>query len=290
LHSLNPGNYATPPTVFDEEAEKAVFGEMMTTFAWLTVSGTETPTPTPQVALQGPYAVVRVNPNDTLNIRENAGTSYPIVGSFSPNATDIMRTGPTQQVDGSLWVQVQRPDAGTGWVNSYYLTEYVTHDAFCADMRIAPLIDQLKQAVFLSQGNQFASLVSPSHGVDIRLWAYANPVNYTTGTAKTIFSSSTSYNWGGGPSGIPDIGTFADIIQPKMIDVFYAPDKELYCDNLTKVYPLAHPWPYPNIRFYNLYKPGTPEAVLDYRTWLIGIEYINGQPYLYGLVTVGWEP
>ena len=201
-----------------------------------------------------------------------------------------MRTGPTQQVDGSLWVQVQRPDAGLGWVNSYYLTEYVTHDAFCADMRIVEFIDQLKQAVFLSNGEQFASLVSPGHGVDIRLWAYANAVNFSTETARTIFSSSTSYNWGGGPSGIPDIGTYADIVQPKMIDVFYSPDKELYCDNLTKVYPLAQPWPYPNIRYYNLYKPGSPEFELDYRTWLIGIEYINAEPYLYGLVTVIWEP
>jgi hypothetical protein len=56
------------------------------------------------------------------------------------------------------------------------------------------------------------------------------------------------------------------------------------------VYPLANPWPYAGIRYYNLYKPGTPGIELDYRTWLIGFEYIDGQPYLHSMVTVVWEP
>ena len=35
LHSTNPGNYATPPPIFDEAAESAVFEEIMSTFGWL---------------------------------------------------------------------------------------------------------------------------------------------------------------------------------------------------------------------------------------------------------------
>jgi hypothetical protein len=35
LHSTNPGNHATPPPVFNEAAESAVFGEIMSTFGWL---------------------------------------------------------------------------------------------------------------------------------------------------------------------------------------------------------------------------------------------------------------
>ncbi len=291
LHSGDPNNYPPPaPPIYDETAESQVFQEMMDTFTWLAPPHTPTPTSTPQAGLQGPYAVVRVGINDMLNIRENPGASYPIVGTFPADSVNIMRTGPTQQVDGSTWVQVQRPDEGLGWVNFYYLTEYLSHDAFCQDMRIAEFIDQLKQAVHYEDGNWFASLVSPKHGVDIRLWAYADAINFSTQTATTIFSSGTSYNWGSGPSGIPDIGTYTEIVWPKMDDVFYSSTKELYCDNLTKVYPLAQPWPYPNIRYYNLYKLPTEPGGLDYRTWLIGIEYINAEPYLYGLVTVIWEP
>ena len=44
LHSLNPGNFATPPPVFDYAAESAVFGQIVSTYAWLTLGPTPTPT------------------------------------------------------------------------------------------------------------------------------------------------------------------------------------------------------------------------------------------------------
>ena len=248
-----------------------------------------TPTPTP-AALQGPYAVIGVTLTDVLNIRAGAGVSHPVVGSFPPDAVNVMRTGPTANADNATWVEVQNPSGGTGWVNSYYLTEYVSHEAFCADGRIPMLIEQLKGSVNQSSGDMFAALVSPVHGTDVRLWAYSSGVNFNTTNARTIFTSTDSYNWGGGPSGIPDVGPFKDIIQPKLLEVFNAPNMETYCDNLTKVFPLYQPWPYPNIHYYNLYKPGTPGVELDFRTWLIGFEYIDNQPYLYGLVTIPWEP
>lgn len=36
LHSANPGNFTTPPVVFDPAAESAVFTTIMSTFAWIT--------------------------------------------------------------------------------------------------------------------------------------------------------------------------------------------------------------------------------------------------------------
>ena len=44
LHSHNPGNYPTPPPVFDYAAETAVFGQMVSTYTWLTPPPTTTPT------------------------------------------------------------------------------------------------------------------------------------------------------------------------------------------------------------------------------------------------------
>ena len=215
---------------------------------------------------------------------------HPVVGSFSQDAVNVMRTGPSASADNATWVEIQIPNGGTGWVNSYYLTEYVTHDAFCADTRIAALIEQLKGSMNQSNNDMFSSLVSPIHGTNVNLWAYQPAVNFNNTAAKTVFTSTEVFNWGAGPSAQSDTGTFAQVIQPKMQEVFNAPNMETYCDNLTKVYPLSHPWPYTNIHYYNLYKPGTPGTELDYRTWLIGFEYINGQPYLYGMVTVVWEP
>ena len=45
LHSSNPGNFATPPPVFDYAAETAVFDQMAATFTWLGVVPTNTPIP-----------------------------------------------------------------------------------------------------------------------------------------------------------------------------------------------------------------------------------------------------
>lgn len=244
-------------------------------------------TPTP---LQGPYAVIRVAPGDVLNIRAGAGINFAVVGSYPPDATNVMLTGLNQTAEGAEWVQVQKDDGTQGWVNSYYLTEYVTHEAFCADQRIPVLLEQLKYSMNQSNGEAFAALVNPKHGVNVHLWAYANGINYTTTTARNIFTSTESYNWGAGPRGEPDVGTFQDLLQPKLQDVLNAPTKETYCDDLARVFPLYEPWKYGNIRYYNLYRPSSTPADLDFRTWLIGFEYINGQPYLHAMVTIQWEP
>ena len=248
------------------------------------------PTGFQQVTLTGPYAVVNVAENDALNIRAGAGVSQPIIGFLSPDAADIMRTGPSTSVDGAAWVEVRRNDGLTGWVNSFYLTEYVTHDAFCADARVTALIEQVKQSMAQSNGALLAPVVSPTHGVNMHLWAYGPGINFTAGNAANIYADGTVYSWGGGPSGVADTGTFNDMVKPKYLEVFNAPNRETYCDNLTKVFPLSRPWSYRNIHYYNLYKPATPDVFFDFRTLLIGIEYVDGKPYLYGMVTIIWEP
>jgi hypothetical protein len=255
----------------------------------LTPTITPTITPPQGSTLMGPYAVVNVAPNDVLNVRLSAGSSQPVVGSIPYNSVSIMRTGQTVNAEGGTWVEIQNPSGGLGWVNSFYLTEYVPHADFCADSRVTALIDQLKGSVNQSNGDMLAGIVSPTHGLNVNLWAYASPNNFNTSTAGTIFTSADSYNWGGGPSGTPDVGTFSQVIQPRLQEVFNAPNMETYCDSLTDVFPLSNPWPYTNVRYYNLYKPATAQQ-FDFRTWLVGVEYVNGQPYLHSLVSIVWEP
>jgi hypothetical protein len=128
--------------------------------------------------------------------------------------------------------------------------------------------------------------------VDVRLWAYGPAANYSPATARNVFTSTEVFAWGSGPAGGTEYGTgtFSQIIQPKVQEVLNAPNMETYCDTLTKVFPLSNPWPYPNIRYYNLYKPATEGVVFDFRTWLVGFEYIDGQPHLYSMVSIVWEP
>jgi hypothetical protein len=243
-------------------------------------------TPTP-ISLQGPYAVIRVAPNDVLNIRSGPG-SFPIVASFSSGATNVMRTGQTTVADGAEWAEVQRPDGGLGWVNSDYLTEYISHDTFCADPRITALIEELKQSMLQSNGDQFALLVGSKHGVAINFWRDVPPVNYTTATARSIFTDSTVYNWGAGPAAGPGVSTFAQIVQPDMVDVFNS-GYQLGCDNPSYADMFVNPWPNTNIHYYSILKPPSSN-VFDWKVWLIGFEYVDGVPYLYGTVHYVWEP
>jgi hypothetical protein len=268
------------------------YGMLIAPTGFVVATSTPVPTFTPSVTpavLIGPYTVVNVAASDVLNIRSGAGVSQPIIGFYPPDATDVMETGAKSTVDGAVWVEVRRGDGLTGWVNSYYLTEYVTHASFCADTRILPIIEQIKQSMNQSDGGMIAPWVSPIHWVNMHLWAYGPGINFTQATAANLYTNTTVYNWGGGPSGIPDTGMFNTVVKPKFLEVLNATNRETYCDNLTKVFPLSTPWPYPNIRFYNLYKPAFGQF-FDFRTLLIGIEYINGQPYLYGMVTIIWEP
>jgi photosystem II stability/assembly factor-like uncharacterized protein len=246
------------------------------------------PTPT---TLQGPYAVARVGPNDVLNIRSGAGINFPIIGWFPPDATHIMKTGTTTIADGVEWAEIQKLDGGLGWVNSSYLTEYVTNDAFCSDARVLTSIEQLKTSMIQSNGNTFASLVGPQRGIAINLWLGVPAVRYSNVTARSIFSDTTIYDWGSPPGvGGPSIsGTFAQIVQPHFVDVFNS-SYQLGCDNPSYAAGMSpNPWPSTNIHFYSITKPPTAD-VFDWKVWLVGFEYVDGKPYLYATILYIWEP
>jgi hypothetical protein len=181
-----------------------------------------------------------------------------------------------------------RPDAGTGWVDYQYLTEYRSSQAFCADARVPALIGQLKQAVDTSNGSLFASLVSPKHGVRVNYWKYTPPILYSSSTAPGIFADMTSYDWGAGPRGQPDVGAFSQIVQPDLQGVL-ASNYQLICDNPSYASMFPNAWPYPNINYYAVLQPPT-SAVFDWKIWMLGFEYVDGEPYLFGTIHYVWEP
>jgi hypothetical protein len=346
LHSLNPGNFPTPPPVFDFAAETAVFRDIVATFVWLPPTPSPTPAAslmptltaavdalnaqnftaarglmdqtfgfgfwggegmftTPDLAIQqlqtnyiGPNTHLTPDPNKDLTALLGGFNPYSIMGLDPAKAQALFVSGWGLDGKGEAILYVTRRSDGSAYWHSVLIAPWgfatngssISHDAFCADTRIPQMIAQLKASMNQSNGDMFSALVSPTHGVDVRLWAYESAVNFSAASAKNIFADATVYNWGSGPRGAPEFGTFKDVIQPKMLDTLNAPNMETYCDNLTKVFPLSDPWPYPDIRYYNLYKPGTPGTDLDFRTWLIGFEYVNDQPYLYAMVNIVWEP
>ncbi len=278
--SLYPNDTTPPPSATPTPTATLTPSPTPTTTAVETISPTVRPG-------MGPYAVILIASGDVLNVRSAPGVENPIISSFGPAARDIWRTG----AETGSWVEVYLPGDATGWVNSTYLTEQVDGSFFCADARVPVLIDQsLKTAMQTSSGNLFAGLVHARHGLAVRRWAYGPAVTFTPYGASLAFISPTIYNWGGGPSGQPTYGTFAEVIQPRLNEVLSA-SHDLYCNTAAHTGPVINHWEngYANINFYELYKPSSP-GNLDFRTILVGIEYVDGLPYLFAMVNFEWEP
>ena len=241
----------------------------------------------------GGYAVIRVLKDDVLTLRSGPGEDYSAVGTLGANQTGLTRTGRNSNVGEETWVEVRGPGGETGWVDDEFLTERVTPSTFCGDMRVTQLLRDLETAVEATDGEAFMALVSPAHGMDVVYIRGGMVANYTPEEANWAFQSTYEVNWGlGAGSGEPVNGTFPEVILPALQDVFtnitYACD-EIVLGGTT--YEVTWPVEYTNINFYALHKPGSDSfGSLDWRTWLVGVEYVDGQPYLFALLNYQWEP
>jgi Bacterial SH3 domain len=240
------------------------------------------------------YAVINVLRDDLLNIRSGPGVENAVVGTLESNQSGLTRTGKVASVGEDTWDEIQNPDGGTGWVNADFLTEYVNPAPFCADGRVTTLLQNLKTAVNTTDGELFKSLISPAHGLDVVYVRGGTVANYSPEEAGWVFQSTYEVNWGAGAgSGEPVKGTFPGIVLPALQDVFK--NETLTCDEIKHggaTYEVEWPSEYSNINFYSLYNPGLDPSSngLDWRTWLAGIEYTDGQPYLFALLNYQWEP
>ncbi len=248
----------------------------------------------PVTGIYNPYAVILVGKNDVLNIRSAAGIGQPIVGSLAPNAVGVNRTGPATSAGGDRWVEIQNPAGGTGWVNAKFLTEQVSSSTFCSDSRVSDLLNNLRTAVLNSNGELLGSLVSPEHGLDLRLWRWGTVANYTSKEAAWVFQSDYVVKWGPAPgSGMDTNGTFSEHILPKLQEVFSA-NYTLNCNDTLDLATFSlEPWPseYSNVNFYTVRKPGSDQyGGMDWRAWTVGVEYVQGKPMLFALINYQWEP
>ena len=70
-----------------------------------------------------------------------------------------------------------------------------------------------------------------------------------------------------------------------MLDVLNAPNMETYCDYAgRRSIRLRNPMALSEISTTTIFTNPELRAGLDFRTWLIGFEYINGQPYIHSMV------
>lgn len=239
-------------------------------------------------------AVVLVGRGETLNLRAGAGIENEVIGELAANQTGLMRTGRTALSGDETWLEIRTQAGETGWVNANFLTEYVTPDSFCKDVRIPFLFENLLLALQSESGEMLAGLVSPAHGLDLRYFHTGNLANYTPEEARWVFESSYKMIWGNAAgTGNEVTGTFREIPLPRLLEVFGA-DYELYCNDIGQLNAFAQqPWrfEYQNINFYRVFVPGSEQYDgLDWRAWLVGVEYVGGEPYLFALINFEWTP
>jgi hypothetical protein len=243
--------------------------------------------------LKGPYAVVLVPGDQVLNVRLGVGIASPIIDKLDAKARYVYLTGEERMVGSQRWVQLQRPAGGLGWVSSYYLTEQIAPQVFCSDARVNPLLDQLDSALAHSDGEAFSRLLSPAHGLILKYLRTGLAVSYTPVNAKWLFQSNYVTDWGAQPaSGQPLKAKFREEVLPKLQEVFTSSSKRI-CNEIQlgpSSYQFQWPSEYANFNFYSVYKPGSPGTEQSWRTWLVGFEYVKGQPYPVVLLHLFWEP
>ncbi len=149
-----------------------------------------------------------------------AGTGSLLVENLPYNASGIMLTGKSASIGTENWVEIQY-SGKTGWVNSYYLTEYVNPSTFCADAQVTTLLQSFKTALNNQDGKLLMSLVSPVHGLYVQYVRDATVVHYTPVQSEWLFVTTYVIDWGTSPaSGLPVKGNFHEVVVPKLLDVY----------------------------------------------------------------------
>jgi hypothetical protein len=160
----------------------------------------------------------------------------------------------------------------------------------CTDPQTTTLIDSLKKAMLTDDGALLSSLVS-SNGMEVRWVRYGTAIKYSAYQAQFLFVTTYQANWGAAPgSGQNKTGAFHDVIVPELKTIFNQ-TYTLHCNEIRHggaSYEIN--WPYKK-DFYSIYYAGTDiNGNLDWHTWVVGIEYVNGKPFIYALMQFFWEP
>lgn len=161
----------------------------------------------------------------------------------------------------------------------------------CTDTQATALIDSFQTAIVNSDGAVLSSLVSPTRGMDVARFRDGTVITYKPEHAKFLFETTFEVDWGTAPgSGEAVSGPFHEVIVPELGKVFSQP-YTLHCNEIKlggATYQAE--WPYQG-EYYSVHFPGTAaNGNMDWYTWVMGIEYVSGKPYIYALIPFFWEP
>jgi hypothetical protein len=217
-----------------------------------------------------------------------AGISGEVVRTLPWDSKGIMLSENTTMLGSSLWVEVILEDGTMGWVNAWNLTEYHPQLEFCNDLRPKEVLEEVTPLLASGALAELTPYVHENRGLTIRL-SWSNPdVYFTKSDLATLITDEEEQDWGvyiG--SDIPARGTFQEVIYPKLESVF-STSHQISCNTLqfgVTSGDVVWPSEFINLNFYSFYRSASPGGnVYDWRTWAIGIEYIDGEPFIAVLI------
>jgi hypothetical protein len=232
----------------------------------------------------GEFAVAWVPKGEVLSIRQPAGIAGVVVEDLLFDAHGIYLTGNRSMLGSSTWLEVMTSNERIGWVNAWNLTEYVSAAEFCRDERVPNMIAEFSRIILQTQKEDLSKLASPQHGLTVRLNWYGPDIHFTRENVEEGIISSEELFWGEmANSGLSVQGSFEEIIQPKLQDVF-ARDPRITCNTLqygSTAGEAIYPSEFHHINYYSFFRPASEEGnEFDWRTWVVGIEYVHGEPYI----------
>lgn len=242
------------------------------------------------------FVVVFLPDEYQLDLYQEPGNNQTIIGSIENSNKEIHPTGNYLWIKDTLWVEIQISNMGVGWLDSANLSSLVSPSLFCNDIKVTNVIKEFINAINQRNGERFRELISPIHGLRIKHEWWNPEVRFDDiEDLKEIFEEPRSYEWGiQDSSGLPIHGTFTQVILPLLDDI--GKNYSLLCNSLERGLAAGGTagyiqWPeeYKNINYYSLYRPAADGNELDWRTWVIGFEYIGNQPYILILVQYHWE-
>jgi hypothetical protein len=239
------------------------------------------------------YAVVLVAPGDRLPLRAAPSVDAAIVGELEDTASGVVATGVVEHVHGTIWREVVAGNGAMGWVDARFLTEDVSPDVFCDSADSQDVLRALGQALDTADGAELFGLVSPIHGLRVRYLREGDTVVIDDSEMPAAITGELSSSWGVDPiSGETVEGTFADLVAPELADAI-AEAENFACNRIVTqpaTYVAELPSGWHAVNFFTIELLPSTEGAYDWASWVVGIEYVEDQPYLFSLARFGWEP
>jgi len=287
------GSYSQPTPLVSNPANPTSFSTP--TF---TLAETPTPahTPTPAVTFGSAVSVIFVSDLQSLPVHAHPGEDTEVIGYLEANQTNIPTSGNYQVADERLWVEIQIPQGGFGWVDAQNITSTYAADQFCSNPQIQGFTTSILDIFEQKDGERLAEVVSPIHGLRVRThWSDAEVFLGNHQQISYLFTDPTVYVFGIDKlSQVPLQGTFSEIVYPLLLDVREGGFET--CNTLQQGLAadwvsgfIQWPFEYANLNYLARFRPAPPEDELNWRMWAFGIEWINQQPYLTVMVHYQWD-